>query len=71
MDGRADPYPLRVWRSYISVIRVEPSWQGVLRSYGVDTVLAARGSPLATALAKETNWRPSFTDGAFVVFRYE
>jgi hypothetical protein len=71
MDGRADPYPLGVWRSYISVIRVEPSWQGVLRSYKVDAVLASRGSPLATALAKETNWKPSFRDDAFVVFRYE
>jgi hypothetical protein len=71
MDGRADPYPLGVWNSYISVIRVEPSWRNVLRNYRVDTILASRGSPLATALARETNWKPSFRDDAFVVFRYE
>jgi hypothetical protein len=71
MDGRADPYPLNVWRSYISVIRIQPSWEQVLRSYRVDAILASRGSPLATALAKETNWKLSFKDDAFVVFRYE
>ena len=71
MDGRADPYPLRVWKSYISVIRTEPSWRRILRAYDVDSILATRGSPLATALAKDTDWKISFSDGAFVVFRYD
>jgi hypothetical protein len=71
MDGRADPYPLRVWRAYIAVIRLEPSWRSILRSYGVDAVLASRGSRLATALGNESGWKPSFEDRSFVVFRYE
>ncbi len=32
MDGRADPYPLSVWRSYMSVVRVEPQWRQILKS---------------------------------------
>ena len=71
MDGRADPYPLGVWRSYISVIRLKPAWRSVLRSYGVDAVLASRGSRLAAALGSDAGWKPSFEDGSFVVFRYE
>ncbi len=71
IDGRADPYPLGVWRSYISVVRVEPQWQQILKSYDVDAVLASRGSRLATALGKVAGWKPSFEDRSFVVFRYE
>jgi hypothetical protein len=70
MDGRADPYPLGVWRSYVSVIKVESQWKRVLKSYDVDAVLASRGSRLASALRGE-GWKPTFEDRSFVVYRYE
>ncbi|HVR46032.1 MAG TPA: hypothetical protein VMT95_05295 [Candidatus Binatia bacterium] len=71
MDGRADPYPLDIWKSYISIIRVEPLWRRSLDRYRVSAVLATRGSRLATAIAKQPGWKRSFQDRAFVVFRDE
>ncbi len=71
IDGRADPFPLSVWRSYIAVVRVEPPWQHILKTYGVDAVLASRGSRLATALGADAGWKPSFEDPSYVVFRNE
>ncbi len=71
IDGRADPYPLSVWRSYLSVIRLTPSWRRILGEYGVDAVLASRGDPFAVALSREPDWRRSFEGDGFVVFRHE
>ncbi len=71
MDGRADPYPLSVWQSYISVIRLEPSWKSTLNEYGVDSVLASRGDRFAVALSREPDWKRSYEDRGFVVFRHE
>ena len=66
MDGRADPYPLSVWRSYLSVIRLTPSWQGVLGELWSRRCARARGSRFAAALSKETRTGDrSFEDGGF------
>jgi hypothetical protein len=71
IDGRADPYPLFVWRSYIATIRLESSWKRILSDYSVDAVLASRGDRFAIALSKEPGWKQSFEDQAFVVFRHD
>jgi hypothetical protein len=68
IDGRADPYPPAVWRSYISIVRLEPSWNESLDRYNVDAVLAANGSRLADALASTPAWRAAFRDRAFVLY---
>lgn len=68
MDGRADPYPLNIWRSYISVIRVNPLWAQKLQHYGADLLLASRGSPFSQAVAANPNWRTRFQDAAFVLY---
>jgi hypothetical protein len=69
IDGRCDAYPLTVWRRYVSVATVEPSWSRALATYGVDRVIARRGGALALALAKSANWHQTFQDARFVVFR--
>jgi hypothetical protein len=69
IDGRCDAYPLTVWRQYISVIQVRPSWGLALERYGVDRIVASRGGALALALAKSANWHQTFQDSRFVVFR--
>ncbi len=68
MDGRADPYPLNIWRSYISVIRVNPLWAQMVQYYGADVLLAARGSPFSQAVAANTKWHTRFQDAAFVLY---
>ncbi|MEO6834361.1 MAG: hypothetical protein ABI231_00405 [Candidatus Tumulicola sp.] len=69
MDGRCDPYPLHIWKSYISAITLRKPWTWQLRRYRVDAVLAQRGSPFARAMAKDRSWRTSFKDPGYVVFR--
>jgi hypothetical protein len=71
IDGRADPYPPSVWRSYLSVIRLSPSWKRILGEYGVDAVLASSGDRFAIALSREPDWKRSFENDGFIVFRHE
>jgi hypothetical protein len=68
MDGRCDPYPLDVWQSYVSMIRVEPSWKNTLRRYGIDSVVAPRNSPIAKALASDAAWRSIVRGGSFALY---
>jgi hypothetical protein len=71
LDGRFDGYPLSVWRQYDSARTVGISWREPLRAYGVDAIVARRGSRLAVALLGEADWRITFQDRGFVVFRRE
>ncbi|MGZ3517852.1 MAG: hypothetical protein ACXWNK_10400 [Vulcanimicrobiaceae bacterium] len=68
MDGRCDPYPVEIWKSYMSAVTVRRSWNVSLQRYGVDAVLASRGSRLSEALAADASWRASFQDSRFVVY---
>lgn len=71
MDGRCDPYPLRVWRAYGAALKGGLSSRSVLRDYGVDTVVATRGGAIAEALATTAGWTVALQDRAFVAFRRE
>jgi hypothetical protein len=68
MDGRCDPYPIGVWRAYISVIDVAPSWEAKLRRSGADTVIALRGDRFAVKLAADQDWHATFRDRRYVVY---
>jgi hypothetical protein len=69
IDGRCDPYPVGVWNDYIAAIRARASWHRQLGQYGVDTVVAGRGSRLAAALAADPAWKRTFQDRSYVVLR--
>lgn len=69
IDGRCDPYPLPVWRDYVSAIALRRGWNASLDRYDVDFVVAKRGGGFALALARTPRWKPSYEDAAFVVFR--
>jgi hypothetical protein len=69
IDGRCDAYPLTVWRKYIAAIDLTPHWRRPLNEYAVDAVVAKRGGDLATALAAQPQWRRSFEDRSYVIFR--
>lgn len=50
MDGRADPYPVEVWREYRTVIDGNSGWAKILDAYRVDAVLVRRDSALDSLL---------------------
>ena len=62
IDGRADPYPDKVWDDYITINRLRPGWRSLLAANRVDTVVAGRDAPLDQALAAAGGWRPAFAD---------
>jgi hypothetical protein len=68
MDGRCDPYPIAVWRSYMATIRVESAWRELLERYRVDAVIATRGTRFAKAMARDAAWHRTFENDSFVVY---
>ena len=70
IDGRCDGYPLPIWQKYISTIQIRKDWSAPLTEYAVDSVLAQSGSPLALAMAKTPQWRQTYSDASFILFRH-
>lgn len=70
LDGRADPYPLTVWRDFDTIARLRPAWRDVLARYAVDTIVVAKDDPLdqALALGKPKAWRQSYMDKHYRVW---
>jgi hypothetical protein len=68
MDGRCDPFPLRVWNDQETVYGVRPGWSRALDRSRVDTIVASRGKPLAQALAASHEWRLVYTDPTYDLF---
>jgi hypothetical protein len=62
LDGRADPYPPRVWDDYVAIAKLQPGWRERLDAYGVDAVLAGRDAPLDQALSAYGGWRAAYGD---------
>jgi hypothetical protein len=56
VDGRADPYPIEVWRQYDTVLHARAGWRPILRRYGVDAMLVRRDRALDRA-AQRGGWR--------------
>lgn len=68
LDGRADPYPPRVFADSIR-FATRPGGVDGLERATVNAVLVARGEPLARRLAAAPGWRRTYDDGRYVVFR--
>ncbi|MDQ6925763.1 MAG: hypothetical protein M3154_05960 [Candidatus Eremiobacteraeota bacterium] len=68
LDGRADPYPLPVWRAEVRIAHALAGWQQTLLSYGVDAIIAERRSPLGDALARSDRWVPTASAGPYALF---
>ena len=62
LDGRADPYPRDVWEDWVTILRLDPSWQAILARRGVDTMVLKRDEPLDQALALVPGWRVAFSN---------
>lgn len=68
IDGRCDPFPLAVWRDYLTVFKAKGRWRAVLDERGVDAVLVDRKRSLARALALWHGWRLAYADERFRLF---
>jgi hypothetical protein len=65
LDGRADPYPLRVWKDYAGIAFVQPNWMKLLNDYKVDSVIDKHYSDLDQALELSNKWQDAFHDSTF------
>ncbi len=69
IDGRADAYPVPIWRQYVTTIKARAGWDAPLRLYHANVVLAGRKGRLSNALGKDPAWRTTYSDGQYVVFQ--
>jgi hypothetical protein len=68
VDGRCDPFPAGVWSVYLTIRKTAKGWHADVARFGIDTVLASRGQPLANALVAQRDWRVVWRDGRYVLF---
>ena len=68
LDGRADPYPARVWNDYLAVARLHRDWRAVLARYGVDAIVVTKDSAFDRVLARTPTWHRTFGDAAYRVW---
>jgi hypothetical protein len=69
IDGRAEVFFETSYFDYRQIADTEPGWQAKLRRWGADTVLIPPEMALASALAREQEWRLIYQDRRAVVYR--
>ena len=65
LDGRADPYPPKIWREFGSVAYALPDWRDVLDRNRIDAVIVKRQTGIDQALALTHQWRDASHDARF------
>ena len=68
IDGRTDLYDDAFIRLYLRVASGRPGWQETLNDYGVETIVAERGSPLSELLRYAGGWAAVYADNLAVIF---
>ena len=71
LDGRCDPFPPKVWKDYLSVQRVSPTWHAVLSRWNVDSVLVDKNNSLAQAVALRRDWHLFYSDRRYEIFLHQ
>jgi hypothetical protein len=67
-DCRNDLYGPDLVKEYMTVMRVEPGWQGIAAKYAFVVALVPDNSPISAALAASAGWRLSYWDATAAVF---
>lgn len=65
LDGRADPFPLGVWRESASIRLLDGDLDTRLARSRIDAIIATPGGRLDGALSADRQWRRYFADGTF------
>jgi hypothetical protein len=68
LDGRADPFPPRVWTAYSDIAFVRPGWRDQLHETGTNAVIATSGSALDQALARAAEWKRVSSNADFSLY---
>jgi hypothetical protein len=68
IDGRTDFYRAPMIDDYATIGRVQPGWQQLVSSYGIDLMLLRPQSHLARTLRTEPGWREVYSDSTASVF---
>jgi hypothetical protein len=61
IDGRTDLYRRALLDDYVTIGRLEPGWDTLLDSYGIESVLVGRNSRLARELRGSEGWTEAYT----------
>jgi hypothetical protein len=57
LDGRADPYPERVWAADGYITRALPGWQQLMNEYDMNAVIAWRGGFFESRMQTLPQWK--------------
>ncbi len=68
IDGRIDVYGTQIVQEYRDIAFARPGWRAVLDRYGVQTILAEKGSALTTLLLADGGWERVFQGEVEEVF---
>lgn len=68
LDGRADPFPRRVWIDNQAILG-DPDWAAILARNALNLVLVAKEGHLARELSASNAWVLGYADGNYEVFR--
>jgi hypothetical protein len=68
LDSRIEVFPARVWDSHEAVVSGADGWQGILESWGVTLVVAAKSDAAFAARLAAAGWRPIHIDNDATVF---
>jgi hypothetical protein len=68
IDDRYDMYPTKVIYDYFDLTGAKPGWSKVLDRYGVDVIVWAKDSPLASLLDDSASWQRVHTAGADAIW---
>ncbi|HTV74821.1 MAG TPA: hypothetical protein VME66_14080 [Candidatus Acidoferrales bacterium] len=64
LDGRADPYPVSVWKDFATIAFLQQHWRERLAAQRINALIAERGKPLDQAL-RLIGWRQVTQDKKF------
>lgn len=62
LDGRADPFPLDVWRDYAAISDLAPNFRERIAARGIDAIVTLRGAALDQAMHSLPQWRDAYSD---------
>ena len=68
LDDRHDLYGAELLKSYLRMMHVERGWDEFLHEHAARCVVLPRNAPLATILAKTSDWRSIYADDIAIVF---
>jgi hypothetical protein len=68
IDGRGDFYGQDFLRTYAEVADVQPTWNKVLKQYGVGLVLLPRDCALASMMQSSADWKRAYSDAVASIF---